>query len=251
MTAADGAEALGILNMMTQGITTKKEKAAAKLTPVAGETGGAKLPMAPVSFPNDKPQENVEQAVEVIERQAQNLLDTAAALRIVAGMPPRDAVVVSDVKAKERAADQRAAEQAAEEAAAEAAEVEPADDIPGPTTAAGFLAQSLEAQAAVYGDEGTLKAATKSRKAAVKAAALDADVLGVKAAAVEEVYVGTDQDGADVYEPERRPVADPEPAVVSGKWVCPEHGQAMDAISRLKRAYRKCPVEGCQEFERP
>lgn len=120
-----------VLDEMVAGIMGAKADKATRLTPVGTET--ARLPRTPAPFPNDHPQEVVEQQIVEIERVAQNLMDAAAALRLLANRPAQVSEPV-DTKAKERAADARAAAE--------------------PSFAEKFAAMQAEAQASVFKDAG-------------------------------------------------------------------------------------------------
>ena len=98
-------ETIDALDMMVAGVTQRKADKSKVLTPVGTET--ARLPKTKEAFPNDKPQEIVEQAIVVIEEQAGYLMGAAAALRTLIDQPARDPDPVDETKEEEREADRR------------------------------------------------------------------------------------------------------------------------------------------------
>lgn len=127
-----------VLDEMVAGITGAKSDKATKLTPVGSER---RLPRTSSPFPNDDPQQVVEQAVADLRRQIKHLTEAADALeREVLGREPSPVEEAGAVKAAEREADAR-------HAVADSA-VEGGED-PEPFSAR-LARLSAEAQASVF-----------------------------------------------------------------------------------------------------
>lgn len=106
------------LASLVANVMAEKKAAARQLTPVDGEARPAVLPKAPVPFPNDIPQEVVEQKAAELTRIIIHLTEARDALLKVIEAPLPEKVLDLDAERKQRefAADMRAKEKAAQEA---------------------------------------------------------------------------------------------------------------------------------------
>lgn len=139
VTAAKDTNRTSMLAKLTADVMGEKVKSSKALTPVAGEATPTTyvLPKARVPFPNDHPQEVIEQKASELTRIIDHLIEARDALLTVVEMPvPAEVVDIEAIrKQKEAEADERVAE--AEEQG---------DDFN-----ARFAAMQAEAQAAVFG----------------------------------------------------------------------------------------------------
>lgn len=142
-----------VLGMMTAHITGRKTQAAARLTPTGSEvTRTHVLPKTDAPFPNDQPQEVVEQKIVELERIIAQLQDAVAALRTLAGKDAEAPVdLAAERKVRERAADEAHATRVAEanEAIAQADTVDDAVEVVARFNR-NFKAQQEVAQAATF-----------------------------------------------------------------------------------------------------
>lgn len=128
-----------VLNRLTADVMAEKKGAAKALTPVEGEVPQAKpevLPRAKVPFPNDHPQEVVEQKAAELTRIIADLTEARDALLSVLDQKPPAEVVDLDAKRREKEA----------EADARVAE----DTANGEDFNSKFAAMQKAAQAAVF-----------------------------------------------------------------------------------------------------
>ena len=139
-----------VLASLTSQVMADKKAEARKLTPVAGEVGA--LPTTPASFPNDMPQEVVEQKVKELTRIIEHLTEARDALAGLAKVPVAEkSDPLAEQKAAERAAD--------EKAAAKANDNEPV------SFAEKFEAQKKAAQAATFKDSPETEVAAPENEA--------------------------------------------------------------------------------------
>lgn len=256
MTQSKGA-GVSVLSAMTAAVTEAAPRGPkGTLTALAGETNGPSiltkaapgLPPTPASFPNDAPTEVVLQSIVEIERQIANLQEVARALRLLAGDPEVVRAQVEQTKeqtekALEKEADRRHQDRvlAGKEPAkdkAEATKIEKAKErvakevpIAEVRTKAEMMAGALAEAGMTEGDEAfqdRLKRLAEEAQAATFTPRADT------------VADSTVEGGED-----------PEPGPADDGWTCPIHGKYFDTVSkRRNREYRKCPVEGCPEFEK-
>lgn len=99
-----------VLATLTANVMAEKKAAAKTLTPVAGERAPRVLPHTEAAFPNDIPQEVIQQKVAELTRIINHLTESRDALAALIGQEPPNVVDLKEVqKQKERAADERAA----------------------------------------------------------------------------------------------------------------------------------------------
>lgn len=159
------------LAALTAEVMADKKTAAKALTPVAGEAAPRVLPSTPASFPNDMPQEVIEQKAGELTRIIDHLSEARdALLGLVEQAPPEKVVDLKAVKkAKEAEADFNADFKAKQESAQAAVfAAQQADAGGGPVEvmeAAMAAAAVMEAAMASAADEWTCpthgKATTK------------------------------------------------------------------------------------------
>lgn len=119
-----------VLAALAAEVMATKTTEARKLTPVAGEAPPPVLPKTTESFPNDIPQEVIEQKVGELTRIIDHLVEARDALAALVEAPvPEKIVDLKAVqKAKEASADFNAEFRAKQEAAQEAAFAQDAHD---------------------------------------------------------------------------------------------------------------------------
>jgi hypothetical protein len=109
--SADKTSILRNLTAQVEKTSTGKRDAAKALTPVAGETGSSTariLPKTSVPFPNDMPQEVIEQKAAELTVIIEHLTEARDALLTLVARPVPAEVIDLDAerKAKEKAADE-------------------------------------------------------------------------------------------------------------------------------------------------
>jgi hypothetical protein len=205
-----------VLAALTKSVMEEKTKASGRrLTPVAGEVAPAVmtqvLPKTKAPFPDDMPQEVVEQKAAELTRIIEHLTDARDAMLALVEKPKPEEVVDLDAirKQKEAALD---AEHAAAQAARDEAILEAVDSVydPEPDFAADFAAKQAAAQAAVFSEPS-----------------------GASVALEEDMTA--DENG-------RITTPDPE-------WTCPDHGKAIEKVSpATNKTFIGCP--DCSKFKR-
>jgi len=136
-------EKRSVLQTLAAEVMETKKAASRSLTPIPGEVPVPILPRTPAPFPNDIPQEVVEQKAAELTRIIEHLTEARDALLVLVARPlPANVVDLDAIKAgKEAAADARV----------EAAVAEDAPHLSDEFKAS-FAAKQAEAQAAVFHD---------------------------------------------------------------------------------------------------
>jgi hypothetical protein len=117
-----------VLAALTAEVMAEKKSEARKLTPVEGEMAPAVLPKTTESFPNDFPQEVIEQKVGELTRIIDHLTDARDAIARLVEAPIPEKVVDLKAEQKKREADADFnADFKAKQEAAQTAVFEPAD----------------------------------------------------------------------------------------------------------------------------
>lgn len=268
----DKGAGVSVLAAMTASVIEQAPKGEkSSLTVLPGEknapsiltTASPGLPPTPASFPNDAPTEVVQQSIVELERQIGILQGVVTALRLLAGDPEVVAAAIETTqaqtqKALEKEADRRhldrvaagktPAKNKAEAAAAVRAQERIAAESPMKALAEQVIEEDSKAAmmltALVEAGMGEPDEAFTDRLARLAEEA--------KAATFTRVADSTVEGGEDPEQPSGAAVALAEDQGVDiVGWLCPVHDKGVDKIStRRQRKYRKCPVEGCPEFEK-
>ena len=216
-----GGSVLAALTAATVEASEAKQRAGARtLTPVAGEQ--SQVPRTSAPFPNDQPAEVIEHVIIEIERQAQYLLDAAAALRTLIAKPAGS--VEEQTKAIEKEAEKIA------DAKAAAAATEKPSGARHNTRAAALAA---------------LKAEQKDEEESTRVIERDPD------APVEDLTQRMARLTAEAQEATFTPDVKKAETVKNG-WTCADHGRSgiEQRISpRRGVAFWTCQVADCRNFE--